>query len=129
MFLTISSKVLGTPLFNRDVLLADLLAVAHLAVDEAEARSVDLNLAVFPVKYNDKFYTDIAASPTQDYTQLGALPFRGGAPLLASTRCPALQSTPLPCAVLPISHRRADDASRPLQHTSRIPSSGPSAAA
>lgn len=29
-----------------------------------------LNMAVFPVRYNDKFYTDIASSPVQDYTHL-----------------------------------------------------------
>lgn len=31
-----------------------------------------LNLAVFPVKYNDKFYTDLSTSPTQEYTHIGS---------------------------------------------------------
>jgi len=29
-----------------------------------------LNLAIFPVRYNDKFYSDLAAAPTQAYTHL-----------------------------------------------------------
>lgn len=29
-----------------------------------------LNLAVFPVRYNDQFYSDLAASTTQAYTHL-----------------------------------------------------------
>mmetsp|Transcript_43313 Transcript_43313/g.72017 ORF Transcript_43313/g.72017 Transcript_43313/m.72017 type:complete len:179 (-) Transcript_43313:183-719(-) len=29
-----------------------------------------LNLAVFPVRYNDKFYSDLWSSPTQEYTHL-----------------------------------------------------------
>ena len=31
-----------------------------------------LNLAVFPVRYNDKFYTDLASSPTPAFNQMGA---------------------------------------------------------
>ena len=30
-----------------------------------------LNLAVFPVKYNEKFYNDLANNPIQSYTHLG----------------------------------------------------------
>ena len=30
-----------------------------------------LNLAVFPVRYNEKFYTDLASNPVQLYTHLG----------------------------------------------------------
>ena len=30
-----------------------------------------LNLAVFPVRYSDKFYSDLAANPVQQYTHLG----------------------------------------------------------
>lgn len=30
-----------------------------------------LNLAVFPVRYSDKFYNDLASNPVQSYTHLG----------------------------------------------------------
>ena len=30
-----------------------------------------LNLAVFPVRYSDKFYNDLASTPVQNYTHLG----------------------------------------------------------
>ena len=30
-----------------------------------------LNLAIFPVRYNDKFYNDLASNPVQLYTHLG----------------------------------------------------------
>jgi len=32
---------------------------------------LELNLAVFPVKYSDKFYADLSSNPVQLYTHLG----------------------------------------------------------
>ena len=50
-------------------------AKKHISFGGVTDKNVDqlrkLNLAVFPVKYNDKFYTDLSTNPVQLYTHLG----------------------------------------------------------
>ena len=50
-------------------------AQALISFGELTPKNVEqlrkLNLAVFPVRYSDKFYSDLAASPVQLYTHLG----------------------------------------------------------
>ena len=47
----------------------------HISFGEVTEKNVDqvrkLNLAVFPVRYNEKFYNDLANNPIQSYTHLG----------------------------------------------------------
>ena len=45
-----------------------------ISFGELSPKNVDqlrkLNLAVFPVRYNDKFYNDLSSNPVQSYTHL-----------------------------------------------------------
>ena len=47
----------------------------HISFGEITEKNLDqvrkLNLAVFPVRYNDKFYNDLANNPVQSFTHLG----------------------------------------------------------
>jgi len=57
-----------------DCNLCTFRAKKFIKIGTVTAKNVEqlrkLNLAVFPVRYNDKFYTDIAAASVQDYTHL-----------------------------------------------------------
>ena len=50
-------------------------AQSHISFGPVTEKNVEqvkkLNLAVFPVRYNDKFYADLWKPPIQEYTQLG----------------------------------------------------------
>lgn len=50
-------------------------AKEHISFGGVTEKNVEqlrkLNLAVFPVKYNDKFYSDLSTNPVQLYTHLG----------------------------------------------------------
>ena len=50
-------------------------AQKYISFGEVNPKNVEqlrkLNLAVFPVRYNDKFYNDLSSNPVQLYTHLG----------------------------------------------------------
>ena len=50
-------------------------AQKHISFGEVTPKNIEqlrkLNLAVFPVRYNEKFYNDLANNPIQSYTHLG----------------------------------------------------------
>ena len=49
-------------------------AQKHISFGDVNTKNVEqlrkLNLAVFPVRYNDKFYNDLANNPNQSFTHL-----------------------------------------------------------
>ena len=53
-------------------------AAKHISFGSVTEKNVEqlkkLNLAVFPVRYNDKFYQDIATINATNYTHLGMAP-------------------------------------------------------
>ena len=50
-------------------------AQRHISFGEVNPKNVEqlrkLNLAVFPVRYNEKFYNDLSNNPIQSFTHLG----------------------------------------------------------
>ncbi len=70
----------------------------HISFGEATEKNVDqirkLNLAVFPVRYNDKFYSDLTAPDRAPYTHLGAACCHGSCPTHRPAVCPRLVNEP-----------------------------------